>query len=64
MSILSKRLIVNDLWRSTDVLFELDPHKLIVRDIKWTKTIVTKEFEFDGIEFCFHKYLTYFVLLH
>lgn len=56
MSILSKRLIVNDLWRSTDVLFELDPHKLLVRDIKWTKTVVMKEFEFDEIEFCFHKY--------
>lgn len=57
MSIVSKRLVVKNLFDSTNMIVELDSHKMILREIKWTKTVVVKEFDFDEIEFCFHKYL-------
>lgn len=56
MSIVSKRLVVKDLFDSTDMIMELDSHKMILREIKWTKTVIAKEFDFDEIEFCFHKH--------
>lgn len=54
MSITSKRLASSDRLTGKDIILELDPQKLIVREIKILHTNVIRELNFDEFEFCFH----------